>query len=184
MQSKFTNPPEGSNKTQFYDESIWNEYKYKVSTPARYNLSAAYLFSNIGAVSLDYEYVDYSTIKMKDGYDAIDGNSFTEENNTIKTEFKGTSNVRLGVEIKPVNNFAIRAGYAFYGSPYKKSAGGNASTQIYSFGFGYRIDNFFIDAAYKYLTSKSGLYSIYDGSNTISEKNITNQFALTFGFRF
>ncbi|MDR2653124.1 MAG: outer membrane protein transport protein [Prevotellaceae bacterium] len=171
---------------QYYapDETIWNEYKYKVSTPARYNLSAAYLFSNIGAVSLDYEYVDYSTIRMKDGYESIYNNSFDGENNFIKGEFKGVSNIRLGVEIKPVTNFAIRAGYAFYGSPYKKSAGGNPSTQIYSFGLGYRIDNFFVDAAYKYLTSKSGLYTIYEGSNTISEKYITNQFALTFGFRF
>jgi hypothetical protein len=184
IQSKFENPPEGADGTQFYDETAWNEYKYKVSTPARYNLSAAYLFSNIGAVSLDYEYVDYSTMRMNDSHESIDGNSFNTENDIIKDEFKGVSNIRLGVEIKPVNNFAIRAGYAFYGSPYKESTGGSPSTQIYSFGLGYRIDNFFIDAAYKYLTSKSGLYSIYDGSNAISEKYITNQFVLTCGFRF
>jgi hypothetical protein len=172
--------------TQYYDpdETVWNEYKYNVSTPARYNLSAAYLFSNIGAVSLDYEYVDYSTMKMRDSYESINGNSFDEENNIIKNEFTGASNIRFGVEVKPVNDFAIRAGYAFYGSPYKESAGGSPSTQIYSFGLGYRISGFFIDAAYKYLTSKSGLYTIYDGSNTISEKYITNQFVLTFGFRF
>ncbi|MDR2064953.1 MAG: outer membrane protein transport protein [Prevotellaceae bacterium] len=180
IQSKF------QSDAQYFapDETIWNEYKYKVSTPARYNLSAAYLFSNIGAVSLDYEYVDYSTMRMNDHRESINGNSFDAENNIIKDEFKGVSNIRFGIEIKPANNFAIRAGYAFYGSPYKESSGGSPSTQIYSFGLGYRIDNFFIDAAYKYLTSKSGLYSIYDGSNAISEKYITNQFAMTFGFRF
>ncbi|MDR1554113.1 MAG: outer membrane protein transport protein [Prevotellaceae bacterium] len=172
--------------TQYYapDETVWNEFDYKVSTPARYNLSAAYLLSNIGAVSMDYEYVDYSTIKMKDGSESIYEDSFDGENDLIKKEFKGASNIRLGLEVKPVANFAIRAGYAFYGSPYKKSAGGNPTRQIYSFGLGYRIDGFFIDAAYKYLTSKSGLYTVYDGSNTVSEKYITNQFALTFGFRF
>lgn len=168
----------------YSDETNWNEFDYTVTTPARYNLSAAYLFSNIGAISIDYEYVDYATIKMKDRYESIYGDSFTGENNLIKDEFTGASNIRVGVEIKPVTNFSIRSGYAFYGSPYKKSSGGSPSTQIYSFGLGYRIDGFFIDAAYKYLTSKSGLYRIYDGSNTISEKYSTNQFALTLGFRF
>ncbi|MDR2125773.1 MAG: outer membrane protein transport protein [Prevotellaceae bacterium] len=171
---------------QYYmpDKTPWYEYKYKVSTPARYNLSAAYLFSNIGAVSVDYEYVDYSTIKMRESEESIYGNTFDKENDIIKDEFAGASNIRIGVEVKPVNNFAIRAGYAFYGSPYKESVGGSPSTQIYSFGLGYRIDNFFVDAAYKYLTSKSGLYDIYNGSNTISEQYVTNQIALTFGFRF
>ncbi|MDR1347728.1 MAG: hypothetical protein LBJ63_04755 [Prevotellaceae bacterium] len=184
MQSQFKKPPQDANGTQFADETVWNEYDYTVTTPARYNLSAAYLFSNIGAVSLDYEYVDYATIRMKDRYESNYGDSFDTENEDIKNEFTGASNIRLGAEIKPVTNFSIRAGYAFYGSPYKKSSGGNPSTQIYSFGLGYRIDGFFIDAAYKYLTSKSGLYRIYSDSNTISEKYSTSQFALTLGFRF
>lgn len=172
--------------TQYFEPDVTptNEYEYKITTPARYNLSAAYLFGSLGAVSLDYEYVDYSTMKMKDRH-AYNRDSFLEENEIIKNEFAGTSNIRFGVEIKPAESFAIRAGYAFYGSPYKNSVeGGDPTTQIISLGLGYRTDGFFIDAAYKYLTSKSGLYSIYDGSNTISEKYNTNQFALTVGFRF
>jgi len=174
--------------TQYFDPEVspTNEYDYKVSTPARYNVSAAYLFNNIGAISLDYEYVDYSTVKMKDSYVSRGGDdAFADENRIIKDEFTGASNIRLGVEVKPVANFAIRAGYAFYGSPYKNSVqGGDPTKQIISFGLGYRIDDFFIDAAYRYLTSKSGLYSIYSNSNTMSEKYNTSQIALTFGFRF
>jgi hypothetical protein len=178
MQSEF------KSDQQYYDPDITpsSEYNYKVSTPARYNLSAAYLFSNIGAISLDYEYVDYSTMKMKDRQLSMYGDSFDGENDIIKKEFKGASNIRLGVEVKPIKDFALRAGYAFYEGAYK--TGENPSTQIYSFGLGYRIDNFLIDAAYKYLTSKSGLYTIYSGSSTISEKYNTSQFALTIGFRF
>ncbi|MDR3226904.1 MAG: outer membrane protein transport protein [Prevotellaceae bacterium] len=182
MQSRF------ESDSQYYDPDVsdLNKYEYTVSTPARYNLSAAYLFSTIGAVSLDYEYVDYSTMKMNDDKNQpISGNTFAGENSTIKKEFTGASNIRLGVEVKPIENLAVRAGYAFYGSPYKNSiSGGNPSTQIYSFGLGYRLNGFFVDAAYKYLTSKSGLYRIYDGSNTVNEKYNTSQFALTFGFRF
>jgi hypothetical protein len=179
LQSRF------ESDSQYYDPDVSdvNEYKYKVSTPARYNLSAAYLFSNIGAISLDYEYVDYSTMKMNEKGQSVHGNPFAGENSEIKKEFTGASNIRFGVEVKPIENFAVRAGYSFYGSPYKKS-GGNSSTQMYSFGLGYRIDGFFIDAAYKYLTSKSGLYRIYDASNSVSEKYNTSQFALSFGFRF
>jgi hypothetical protein len=172
---------------QYYDPDITNlrQYDYKVTTPARYNLSAAYLFSKLGAISLDYEYVDYSTMRMKERYESGYDDVFNGENDVIKKEFSGTSNIRFGIEFKPVENFAIRGGYAFYGSPYKNSsAGGNPSTQIYSLGLGYRIDGFFVDAAYKHLTSKSGLYSIYNESNTVSEKYKTNQFAFTFGFRF
>ena len=182
MDSKF-----GSD-TQTFDPDVTpaNEYAYNVSTPARYNVSAAYLFSKIGAISVDYEYVDYSTIKMKDRYFyKSQGDSFDDENNSIKSEFTGASNIRFGVEIKPVERFAIRAGYAFYGSPYKNSVqGGDPTKQIISFGLGYRIDGFFVDAAYKYLMSQSGLYTIYKNSNTMSEKYNTNQFALTLGFRF
>ena len=122
-----------------------------------------------------------AVMKMKDRQQSMYGDSFDDENTEIKKEFKGASNIRLGVEVKPVKDFALRAGYAFYEGAYK--TGENPSTQIYSFGLGYRIDNFFIDAAYKYLTSKS-LYTIYSNSNTISEKYSTSQLALTVGFRF
>ena len=171
--------------SQLYDPDITptNEYDYKVNTPARYNLSAAYLFPNqFGAVNIDYEFVDYSTIKMNDRDKMSGGNSFASENNILKKEFTGVSNIRLGAEIKPIPNFAVRAGYAFYGNPYDSGDLGS-DTQIYSFGLGYRIDGFFVDAAYKYSTAKSN-YSIFQNSNSISEKYNTNQVLLTVGFRF
>ena len=182
MQSEF------KTDTQYYDPETTptNEYHYKVATPARYNFSAAYLFNNIGAISLDYEYVDYSTMTMKDRYTSrSSGDSFVEENEIIKNEFTGASNIRLGLEVKPVENFALRAGYSFYGSPYKNSVqGGDPTKQAISFGLGYRNDGFFIDAAYRYIMSKSGLYSIYNNSNTVNETYNTSQIALTVGFRF
>ena len=173
--------------TQYFDPDVTptNEYEYKVSTPARYNVSAAYLLNNFGAISLDYEYVDYSTMTMQDRYTSRTGNSFNDENKIIKNEFTGVSNIRLGLEIKPDESFALRAGYAFYGSPYKNSIqGGDPTTQIISFGLGYRTNGFFIDAVYKYIMSQSGLYSIYSGSNNISDKYNTSQLALTFGFKW
>jgi hypothetical protein len=151
-------------ETTYYNPDVTptNEYEYKVSTPARYNLSAAYLFDKYGAISLDYEYVDYSTMTMKDRYTQRTGNSFNDDNIEIKKEFAGASNIRLGVEFKPVDNFSLRAGYAFYGSPYKDSVkGGDPTRQSFSFGLGYRFDGYFIDAAYKYTTTQSGLYKIY-----------------------
>ena len=181
MQSKF------ASDTQLYDADITptNEYEYKVATPARYNFSAAYLFNNVGAISLDYEYVDYATMTMKDRYSARGGDSFTGENSIIKNEFTGASNIRLGAEYRASESFALRAGYAFYGSPYKNSIqGGDPTRQTISFGLGFRADGFFIDAAYRYIMSQSGLYTIYSGSNTISEKYNTSQLALTVGFKF
>lgn len=102
----------------YFDNSNFNasaqsprgEYKYKHVSPARYSFGVAYTFGQYGLVSADYEVCDYSTMKFKET-DTNDNSAFGSVNADIK-DFTGASHMlRLGLEIKPISQFAIRAGY-------------------------------------------------------------------------
>ena len=109
-----------ANYSDGYKQSILSplgQYEYIVITPMRVNLGVSYVFGKLGAISADYEGVDYSSAKMKatKSYD----DSFNEENDLIAQDFVFANNLRLGLELRPVANFALRAGYAFYQNPEK-----------------------------------------------------------------
>lgn len=133
-------------------------YSYTVTTPFRFNASAALIFGNYGMITGDYEYVDYSKMRAS----SFDYN-YNNLNNFIKDNYGATSNFRIGTEWR-WQTLAFRAGYAFYGSPYgfgKK----DLQTSSYSLGFGYTYHNFTIDAAYV-LSHRNNSYDLYSQYTT------------------
>ncbi len=174
-------------------ESPTGTYDYTVTTPLRFNASAALIFGNYGMITGDYEYADYSKMRAS----SHDYN-YSNLNNFIKDTYRGTSNFRLGTEWR-WQTLAFRAGYAFYGSPLgidKK----DLRTTSYSCGFGYTHHRFTIDAAYVFSQRKNSydLYSQYsmypanyvDASGElvadetqIKETTNTNQVVVSFKFR-
>ena len=105
-----------------------------------------------------------------------------------------SNSLRVGMEIKPVPSFAIRAGYSFATSPENELENNfKALYQTASFGLGYSSNgSFFWDAAIRG-SFKPDLYTtLYEdyiedidiASPQIRTKTNIVDFVMTFGWRF
>lgn len=133
-------------------------YDYRINTPFRWNVGAAYTFGQIAAISIDYENTNYSKMKMIDDNYTM---AFNEDNQEIKRNFQSSNIIRAGAEVKAAPSLAIRAGYQYYSSGYKYD---NNSIQIGSVGLGYASPcGFFADLAYQQQIKKSQeSFQLYD----------------------
>ncbi len=165
-----------------------SHYDYNLETPLKAIASIAYVFKDLGLLSLDYEHINYSNMSFQDGGD---GYNYSNENDNISKIYRNVNNIRVGGELH-VNEFFLRGGYAFYPSPYKKGGlNDNANRTILSGGVGYRSRNFFVDAAYLYSIQKEN-YIFYDLRNTdgslainpVSTKMTEGKLLVTLGFKF
>ena len=150
--------------------------------------NGAFIAGKSGIISADYEYIDYSTGKLKMSSLAGDNYNFEAENAQTKESYRGTHNVKAGLEIRMVKRYRARAGIRYMQSPY---AEGELSESVsgpiisYTGGFGYRNGNFYIDLAVIY-TRRSESYYAY-GSAYIDEAQIINgkvNVLTTLGWRF
>lgn len=176
-----------------------NSFNYSFVTPYRAILSGTYIMKGIGFITADYEYVGYNAMKyiypIDDGY----GNSYQEQessiNQEIKSTFKGASNFRLGAEGLITKFFMARAGFGYYGNPYKTSDMDGSRIDI-SGGLGFRAKSFFVDLALVHSMYKSQFqpYAIDYGYVVTGPKNATipvattnfniNNLAVTVGCKF
>ncbi|WP_231424168.1 OmpP1/FadL family transporter [Pedobacter sp. Leaf250] len=177
-----TTIPEYTNNLETYDS------EYSLRTPYRVNGGASYIIGNSGLISADVEYVDYSSIHFSSNF----ANEETNTNRDIASLYKGNFNYRVGAEFKVVDNFMVRGGFNYSGSPYKNI---DLNTKAYSGGLGYRFDNYYLDVTYRHTTfdSTSSPYTIssdYPDFNFTGEgptanlKNSADNVFLTFGVRF
>jgi len=97
-------------------------------------------------ISLDIESKDYSKIKLKPTKD------FSFNNNEIKNKLSSTIDFRLGTEFR-LNKTSLRAGYQFYGSPYKNSEMMEDYSTL-AFGFGYDFGDTVLSLSHKISESK------------------------------
>ena len=186
-------------------ESPVGEFKYKLISPFRANLGAAWTFGTFGLISVDYEICDYSAMKFKE-MNAMQTGEFEYQNADIK-DFMGTSHMlRAGIELKPVPQFAIRAGYGLTTSPekamneyenlvYVSEIAENTMTHKGSFGLGYSSNgSFFADIACSYTKYADEYIYPYDDyafddngyslTPEILHKRSLWNIMLTIGFRF
>lgn len=187
MEVNYKLPPfTNSSQTNYFDQTQVSTFDYNITTPMRLIGSLALQFQQYGVLSFDYEYLDYTKGKIR-----ADGDPFTDVNNIVQNSYKSASNLRIGAEGK-IGDFALRAGYGYYGSPYNSNQfNKDASTSSYSLGFGYRGKSFFFDAGYIMFNTKyvHKLYDYYgtDGSiisETADLNSKSGRVAMTFGFRF
>jgi hypothetical protein len=151
-------------------------YDYKLTTPMRAMGSIAVIIGQVGLISADYEFVDYSTARLH-----ADDYNFADENKIINDNLTTANNLRLGTEWK-AGVYAFRGGYSLYGSPYK-NGGSMGEKTGYSFGFGIHDKGYFLDFAYNHLEYKDN-YFLYNDSNPASNKYKNNSYSITLGFRF
>ncbi len=154
-------------------------FDYQLITPYRAIGSIAIILGQIGLLSADYEFIDYSSARLQsDSYD------FIKETNQINLKYTATSNVRAGTEWR-FDPFRIRAGYTYFGNSYASLVDNDNSKQAFSAGLGFRDKEYYIDLGYIY-TMNSEKYFIYnpDYVDATNLNSNTHNFLLTVGFRY
>ena len=160
-----------------------NKYKYSLMTPFKAIASAAFIAPGKGLLSVDYEYVNYSMTQFSN--EDWDSYAFDKENDKIKNKLKGTSNIRVGAEVKCSPNVALRAGYAIYGNPCKY-IDKTFERQIFSGGIGIGNQDVFFDLTGSYHLFETTKY-LYESQNFIQTYDMKNKalyITMTFGVRF
>jgi hypothetical protein len=156
---------------------------YSMTTPFRAIGGLGIMLpGQLGVISVDYEYIDYTTMRLREtdgGYD------FDNENQVIRNVYRQTGNLKAGAEIK-LGTFMLRGGYALYGSPFASGQmNEDAGYETYSAGFGFRDRNFYMDLGYV-MTMQDRNYLLYDyaGMQPALGQSTNNRFLVTVGFRF
>jgi len=146
----------------------FNPISYGMQSPWRFIAGTAFVLGNnkspiSGTLSLDYEYADYSFMSFDMDNDI---STETKLNNSMENIYSGASNLRVGGELK-LDKLYIRAGYAYYGSPYVNESDNDASWNYITCGLGFRGKFCNVDLAYAYGKQKSKyyVYDEYDVSN-------------------
>lgn len=177
-------------------------YEYKLVSPFRFNVGAAYTFGQYGLISADYEMCDYSGMKFKET-ETNDNSGFDSVNDEIREYTGAAHSLRIGAEVRPAPFFAIRAGYNLttsgerYYDEYGSKKVPAANRQSFAIGFGFSSKGaFFADLALKHTVfPKEYIYPyddyIFDDSGNVLSMTpeILNKkrlwdVALTIGFRF
>ena len=210
-------------------------YSFKIDTPWNFGISLGHTVGNYLALGASYNYADYGSMNTRvnegGGYDWYTDSYYenssddTNMNEHTKQTLKGVSTIKLGAEFRPVTNLALRAGYNYISPMYQKNAykdvtidsyGSNYSTATdyinwdstnrFTLGVGYQMNNFNIDLAYQYsaqngdfhpfmeaygdyyyinTATKSLQMDIIDNyANPVKVSNKRHQLLLTLGYRF
>lgn len=185
--TKTTSQLRNTNHNNNEYNTLTSSYTYKLTTPMRFDASAAFILSNRAMLSFDYELVNY-----KNAYLSCRDYDYADLNNLITNTFKISSNFRAGGEYR-IKNVCLRAGYALYGSPLGLGEK-EYRTSNYSAGIGYTVRSFTFDVAYVFSQMKNSyyIYSPYstyipEGSDveasTVHETDNVHQLLFSFKFR-
>ena len=189
MKSSITYLSDGATENYDVKPDKKGVYDYEIQTPIKTILSAAYVIGKSGLISVDYEIVDYSTAKLKNGGGNYD---YFEENKTISNAYKTVGNLHLGGEYKVNKGLSLRAGYENFPSVYESAyltttnPNGKAKYSTISGGLGFRQGNYFFDATFKRIM-KEDYQKIYPDPNAFEMiKNNSNQsnVIFTLGYKF
>jgi len=187
------------------DGDISNVYEFKYSTPWKFGVSLGHTVGSYLALGASYENSDYGASKNRindgRGYDSYYDNyyemSHVDEAMKRNTEqsLKGVSTLKLGAELKPVPEFAVRLGYNYVSAGYSdqgvrdqtiNSFGVNyASTSDYvnwsgtnriTCGLGYKVGHVNLDLAYQYSGTNGKFYPFQpDLTGTVTPANVSNK---------
>lgn len=187
------------------------DYRYRFRTPWKFNFSLGHTFGSVLALGAEYEFQDLASNKYSTSYG--DNLDLSGCNSDVKNNLRTQHTVKIGAEMKPAPEWAIRVGYNLVTSGIKKEANSYISHNSdytetdytnwgainrITFGLGYRFKGGYIDLAYQLQLQKGDLYAYnYNGvdhtnvglnSNpVITPTQITNNRShvmATIGFKF
>lgn len=169
----------------YYNYGV-NQYNYDFNTPLKLILSGAVVFNKRGLLSIDAEYLDYSSQRFRRGGNGSE--NFNDLNTAMDDHFKSVFNLHLGAEFKLTNNFAIRGGYENYGNPFRNQLDNQSTLTdnigIIACGFGYSINSFSLNVAYTNAVSQLSDGNVQPNYYQVERKNTNQNVLLTLGFRF
>jgi hypothetical protein len=152
-------------------------FKYIISSPWRVTTGISGIVKNLGFLSFDYEWVDYSQAEVDlEGYTQLT----SDINRDIRNNYQAASNFKVGAEFAR-DIFRVRAGYNYYGSPYKNQD--NLNRQTISAGLGIRENKISADVAFVRGINKND-YRFYTEAPTANLNTTNNNLLFTFGLRF
>lgn len=96
---------------------------YHLTTPGRFVASASYIFDRYGLISVDYEYQPIGHGKLSDP--DFNADVYSDINKAAREDFKGQHTYRIGLELKPMQRWAIRGGYMYRTNPLNKEIWNN-----------------------------------------------------------
>ena len=184
-----------ANGTEWTQSSPEDEWYYSLRTPLRVNAGIAYTIGKIAMLSADYEYFNNNRMRFVTAFDDS-YSDFTNVNRDIMEFTRATHAFRVGGELKPVPQMALRVGYNYTTSP---DVDVNTGRQNVSFGIGYSSNgSFFVDAAvrFQYLPNEfitPYYYYSWDDQGTFADAVATPEICsqaslfnalLTLGWRF
>lgn len=176
-----------------------NEFSYRLKSPYRFNVGAAWSALGVLLVSADYEMCDYSTMDFRPAYESDDRYMFVDTNHEIASYMGTAHTFRAGLEVKPVPEIALRVGYNYQTNPQKNAdfeyVDSNRSSVALGLGYSSK-GSFFADLALRrtalpdeyvypypdYITNDAGQVTTYSPEihNTRSLWDVT----CTLGWRF
>ena len=178
-----------------YGNPMDGEYKYRLTTPWKFNISAGYTVGTVAALGMEYEYMDYSTAKLKDP----DGRVL-QQTDDIKSMMNGVHAFRVGAEFKLAPEFAFRVGYNYISASMKADAfkwipdnsirtdteyANTQSVNNITFGCGYSGELIYVDMAYKCSLYKEDFYAFDNIALTGTQlKHDDHKVVFTLGMRF
>jgi len=152
--------------TAQYNDPL-NTYKYKITTPSRFNAGIGFVIQKSMIVNADFEFYNYGSARLR----ADDVFTFNAENSAIRRNYRNVTNVRIGAEWNMPNPdnkdqaYRFRAGFGVLPSPYNPNVAGLDATlkkanTVLACGFGLRDKDYYFDFA---LSSQSaaGYYTPY-----------------------
>lgn len=167
---------------------IYTPFIYTYNKPGRISAGMAFLFGATASISIDYDYIDYGNMNVEALNNPAAAEWAASLNNTVRSTFQGTNNVRIGGEYI-YGPFAFRAGFAYWGSPYQidvNTGGADFSRLDYTAGAGMKLGKVGLDVSVVHnRTNGYWLPYFIDGRNTydVRFRNQQTMVQATMSFR-
>ena len=174
------------------DSPDGNYLEFNVRSPWKFRASIGSTYDRLIAWDIEYEYALNNRVKQgyptaTNGWNQSSSMDFDRSMNDLTNNMmRGVHNIRVGLEVKPIDVVAVRAGYNFYSSPTKSNARLDqtidsyaleytigtdftnlSAANIFTFGLGYRGKHFYADLAYKYRMQSGDFYAFDDSFQTM-----------------
>lgn len=172
-----------------YSSPDYIPFDYLIKTPFRAIGSLGFIAGKIGAVNLEYEYLNYGQARVNSVDNQFDSD-FDPVNAAIRSKYTISHNFKIGAELR-YDLYRFRVGASQSTTPFNTEFKGTTDTDLsrvsLTGGVGIKKKNYFIDVAYAHSTVGSFLrpYSMNNQVvNGITYNQIDNRVLFTFGWNF
>jgi hypothetical protein len=153
--------PDTEGQYSYASSSPDGAFSYRLRTPWRTTLSAAYFAGKNGLVSVDYDYVDMRSMRYNQANDFEDIYDFAFENDAIRDRYRAQHGLRIGTEWR-AGNWYFRGGWSYRSDAHVDGdLNQGQPLRTYAAGFGYRGDHLSFDLAFNASAQRTKFYQ-YD----------------------